>query len=112
MTAVYAALAGPLTLFGKAHAVGTTCTAPEPNYSTLCEKTQCAWNCKTPTLCPKPKCQLTCEQPGCTEENTFGGASGGSAHCQRDGEQNKRCDTFHDSGHSPRSRRCVCHTTK
>ena len=76
MTAVYAALAGPLTLFGKAHAVGTTCTAPEPNYSTLCEKTQCAWNCKTPTLCPKPKCQLTCEQPGCTEENTFGGASG------------------------------------
>ena len=59
----------------------TTCTAPEPNCSPLCEKTKCAWKCKTPTLCPKPKCQLTCEQPGCTEDNVFGGASGGSPCC-------------------------------
>jgi len=59
----------------------TTCTAPEPNCSPLCEKTKCAWKCKTPTLCPKPKCQLTCEQPGCTEESKFGSEGGDSPCC-------------------------------
>merc|ERR1712226_1609546 len=59
----------------------TTCTAPEPNCSPLCEKTKCAWKCKTPTLCPKPKCQLTCEQPGCTEESKFGGSAAQSPCC-------------------------------
>merc|ERR1719218_221354 len=58
----------------------TTCTAPEPNCSPLCEKTKCAWKCKTPTLCPKPKCQLTCEKPGCNDGAVFGAAAGGEVN--------------------------------
>jgi len=59
----------------------TTCTAPEPNCSPLCEPTQCAWKCRTPTLCPKPKCQLTCEKPGCNDGSVFGAAAGAQAGC-------------------------------
>merc|ERR1719329_1147265 len=59
----------------------TTCTAPEPNCSPLCEPTKCAWKCRTPTLCPKPKCQLTCEKPGCNDGAVFGSAGGDSPCC-------------------------------
>jgi hypothetical protein len=63
----------------------TTCTAPEPNCSPLCEKTKCAWKCKTPELCPKPKCQLTCEKPSCDEASTFGeGAEESCCACSGD----------------------------
>lgn len=33
--------------------------------STLCEATQCGWQCRLPDECPLPRCELQCEAPAC-----------------------------------------------
>jgi hypothetical protein len=43
----------------------TSCVAPEPVCTPMCEETKCDWKCKKPTTCPKPKCELQCDKPAC-----------------------------------------------
>jgi hypothetical protein len=43
----------------------TSCIAPEPVCTPMCEETKCDWKCKKPNMCPRPKCELQCDKPAC-----------------------------------------------
>jgi len=59
----------------------TTCVAPDPVCTPMCEETKCDWKCKKPINCERPKCELQCEKPKCATKDEDLGSRSSSGCC-------------------------------